>query len=404
MVSYVKITVFLTISLLLAWIGWNAYGYFFYNNLPIVAIAGIEPEGCYAGDALCNIKGRDDYKLSTLSISLDGKPLVNKFYIGRREFEYPITIPTQTLTNGKHTLLVEVANGTYNKKQETRNIIFTVDNTPLQAAFVKGDNNSKVFQGRTLHLQFQVNKEIKSAQVHSLSKTYTCFPESPNSLIYECFIPIECEQLPNEYLLSADIVDRVGNTMSLNTKFQVVLYPFKKQSLKFDPEKIKLENEAGLSEQQLEQELEELVPQSPAQKLWQGAFYSPTEIKDSRQITTQFGVIRTTQERGLRQHKALDIYNTPKSVIIAPQNGIVIIKKRYCHSGNTVVIDHGYGIFSLFFHLDTFAPIEVGEKIKKGNPVGTLGKTGYATGYHLHWEMRVNNVAVDPMQWIKHDF
>jgi len=43
-------------------------------------------------------------------------------------------------------------------------------------------------------------------------------------------------------------------------------------------------------------------------------------------------------------------------------------------------------------------------ELKKGKPIGTVGKTGYASGYHLHWEIRVDNVAVDPMQWTKHNF
>jgi Peptidase family M23 len=405
MVSRLKIAVFCTVLVIFTWVGQTAYTYFFSVGRPIITIENIEEGGWYGGDTQCVIKGKDTYKIKNISIALDGKPLVTNFYIGKKEFEYGVTIPTQTLANGKHALRVEAENGAYNKVREAKDVNFTVDNVSLQAAFVKGDADAKVFQGRTLHIQFQVNKEIKQAQALVLSKTYPCFSESSNSLIYECFIPIECEQVPNEYLLSIELTDRVSNTMLLETKFQVVMYPFRKQSLKFDPEKIKVENESGLSEKELEDELERLVAQSPKQKLWYGAFYTPVEIKEPRQITTEFGVIRTTQERGIRQHKALDIYNTPKSVVVAPQNGIVVLKGRYAHSGNTVVIDHGCGTFSIFFHLDAFAPnLEVGIKIKKGDPIGTVGKTGYATGYHVHWEMRIYNVSVDPMQWTKHDF
>ncbi len=70
-------------------------------------------------------------------------------------------------------------------------------------------------------------------------------------------------------------------------------------------------------------------------------------------------------------------------------------------SGNTIIIDHGHGVLSMFFHLEDFANINQGQFIAKGNPLGTLGKTGYASGYHLHWEMRINNISVDPMQWTK---
>ena len=59
------------------------------------------------------------------------------------------------------------------------------------------------------------------------------------------------------------------------------------------------------------------------------------------------------------------------------------------------------GILTLLFHLENYSNINVGDAVKRGNPVGTMGKTGYATGYHLHWEMRINNTPVDPLQWIK---
>ena len=101
-------------------------------------------------------------------------------------------------------------------------------------------------------------------------------------------------------------------------------------------------------------------------------------------------------------HKGIDFSGQIRGTVWAPHDGIVIEKDRYAFSGNTVVIDHGCGVFSLLFHLDSFNPdIEIGQKIKKGNPVGKMGMTGFADGYHLHWEMRINNISVDPMEWTK---
>ena len=54
--------------------------------------------------------------------------------------------------------------------------------------------------------------------------------------------------------------------------------------------------------------------------------------------------------------------------------------------------------------MESLATIKVGDMINQGNPIGTLGETGYASGYHLHWELRVNNIPVDPMQWINPTF
>ena len=357
-------------------------------------------DGWYSGDLAILVSGDDAYKVADISVQLDGKPLVTRHRINRRTFEYTIPLATKTLAQGKHQLRIDVCDGSYRRNTTTQSVGFCVDNTPLHAAFVK-NSDYRIFQGRTLHVQFQVNKEIKQARATALSQTYSCVPETPNSLIYECFIPIKSDEAPNEYLLSIEVEDRVGNIVTLETKFNVVLFPFKKQNLAVNHEKFQKEQELGRPQRELEDALIELLAKSPQEKLWQGVFYLPCEM---RGISTEYGTLRTTQERGKYPHNAIDILGTPRSVVWASQDGLVVLKGRYVSSGNTVVIDHGCGIFTLYFHLDTIAPIEVGDRIKKGNPIGTLGMTGYASGHHLHWELRVQNIAIDPVQWTRHDF
>ncbi|MCL4361761.1 M23 family metallopeptidase [Candidatus Dependentiae bacterium] len=401
MFSKTKIILGVVLTILLSLFSWNIYCYFFYNSEPQLSVSGIEDTGHYQGEVPVIVTGNDAYKVSDVSIWLDGKNLVNHHKISRKNFEYNFPLSTKTLANGKHNLKIEITNSIFNKKSAAKELNFYVDNNPLQAAFLKADTDFKVFQGRTLHVQFQTNKELKEARAKTFSKEFECFSESQNSVIYECFVPISCEENPNEYLLAIDLLDKVGNNLTLNMKFQIIPFPFKKQTVKISQEKLKLEEEAGHSEKKLEEVLAELTKQSPKQKLWQGAFYPPTEIKA---VTTDFGTVRTTQFRGLYAHKAVDVINTPKSVIWAPQEGIVVCKDRFAHSGNTIILDHGHGILSMFFHLDNFANLQVGDKVRRGNPIGTLGMTGHATGYHLHWEMRINNIAIDPMQWTKPNF
>ena len=386
---------------LVAFVGWRTIRYFFDTSVPEISVVGIEQNGFYTGDVPCTIVTSDGYKVKDLSLSLDTKSLVSHFGIGRSYDEHAFTIPSKTLANGPHVLKIEVRDASYRQNSATTEVTFIVDNRPLQAAFIKSTNDLKVFQGKTLHLQFQVNKPIKRALVSTLAKTYICVPEADNSLIYECFIPVSCEEQPNEYLLTITIDDMVGNSMTLETKFQVVQFPFKQQNLALTAEKLKEETESGKPEKELEDLLASLVEKSPHKKLWRGSFYTPV---DSKRVSTEFGTVRVTQHKGKYTHKAVDLIGNPKSVIWTTQDGIVIVKDRFVHSGNTIVVDHGCGIFSLFYHLDSYANIEVGDFIHKGSPVGTLGKTGYATGYHLHWEMRINNIPVDPLQWSKNDF
>lgn len=376
-------------------IGWWAYGYFFDKTVACVVVNGIDENCYYCGDVRCAVQAD---KTGDISLWLDTQNLTNNVRIKAHQDGQFFTIPTKTLSNGKHTLKVEFADNSFNRNKTGLMHDFYVDNMPLQAVFVKTGAPYKVFQGRTLHIQFQVNKEIKHAYIHTLSRTFECFPEAKNSKIYECFIPIECEEQPNEYLFSVDIEDKVGNTLHLDNKFQIVMYPFKKEVLTVTANKVQEEKSLGRDGKDLEDEIAQLTTQSPREKLWRGTFCAPIEIQ---RVSCDYGTVRTTQHKGRYAHKAVDLINAPRSVVWAPQDGIVVMIDRFGPSGNTVIIDHGLGILSLFYHLDDFADIAVGQKIVQGNPIGTIGKTGFATGYHLHWEMRINNIPVDPLQWIK---
>ncbi|HXW86166.1 MAG TPA: M23 family metallopeptidase, partial [Candidatus Bathyarchaeia archaeon] len=380
------------------WAGFHLYTYFFDTTNPFLVIHGIESQGYYAGDVACCISSS---KTGELSLMLDNTALADKFSISTRNHEYVFTIPTGALSHGKHILKARICDSCFGKNTTELTRDFYVDNTPLQAALIKSEPIYKIFQGRTLHLQLQTNKPIAHATVELLSHTYTFFPESKNSLVYEAFIPITCEEKPNEYLFTAHVTDHVGNSATLENKFQVVLYPFKKQNLQVSAEKMEEEEKLGHDVKHFEECIETITRQSPAEKLWHGSFCTPIDVE---RVSCEFGTIRTTQKKGRYAHKALDVLNAPRSVVWASQDGIIALKERFAFSGNTVVIDHGYGLLSLYCHLEDFAHIAVGEKIAKGSPLGTLGKTGYASGYHLHWEMRLANIAIDPMQWTRETF
>ena len=382
----------------ISFIGWKSYLYFCDTTPPVIALVGAEAGRWYAGEMQCAVKSS---KSGDVSVWLDGKPLVTCFSMCPSDGGHPFIIPTCTVANGKHTLKLELCDTTYNKNSAVLERDFHVDNVALQGTFVQSEQEQRVLQGRTLHVQFQVNKDIERATVSALSEQFNCFPEAKNSRVYEAFIPVACEEKPSEYMFTVNAIDCVGNTLCLESTFQVVPFPFKKQTIAISDQRVKEEEELGDANQKLEEQIERLTCASPQCKLWRGEFCTPIDID---RITCEYGTVRTTQQKGRYAHKALDVISAPKSVVWASQSGIVALKERFSETGNTVIIDHGCGLLSLFFHLDDFAKIEVGEKIAKGNPVGTLGKTGYATGYHLHWEMRLGNIPVDPMQWTKATF
>lgn len=394
--------IYIAIFAITSFIGYRAYLYFGTTTPPTIQISDLVDGGYYAGDKECLLTIHSDYSIKNVSLWVDDKPLVDRFKVNSSHFERVIPVFSKVIANGKHVLRIKAEDGSYRKNTTIKEISFIIDNTPLQAAFVKADADFKVFQGRTLHVQFQVNKPIKSASIKVLSHSFPCVPEMAKSHIYECFVPINSEEVPNEYLFAIEIEDLVGNTITLDNKFHVVMYPFKKQQLTVQKEKVQKEKELGLPADMLEAALKMVSENSLAEKLWHGVFYTPCDITG---VSTEYGTIRTTQDRGKYAHNAVDLLARPKSVVWSAQDGIIVIKERYEHSGLTVGVDHGCGVITLYYHLDSYAPgIEVGQKIKKGTPLGTLGMTGYASGYHLHWEMRIYDIQVDPLQWTKHDF
>lgn len=387
-----------------SFVGWRYLSQSGSLSEPSLEVIGLPLNGGISRDTSITIKAYDSSRVENLRIVLDGKALIDEKSIGKRSVSHSLELLVKELGNGAHTLGMEMTSSAEGHSSTRVQVPFHVDTMPLQATLTKNESEGRVYQGRTLHVEFQTNKEVKDATLNTLSSSYPCYLQSNRGFTYECFVPIECEEVAQEYPYSIDIVDWAGNTMQLDGKFTVVAFPFKKQALRVDKQKIQEENKIGRPEKELEDEVTTVTQKSPKKKLWHGQFIVPLELKDQNQITSDFGVIRATQERGLSQHKALDLIALPKSVVWAPQDGVIVIKDRYAHSGNTIAIDHGYGLISLFFHLDEFAEGKVGDSIKKGKPLGTVGKTGYATGYHLHWELRVNGVPVDPLEWTKQNF
>ena len=398
MIPHGRYILLLSTLLVTGYIARRVHLYYFDQTAPQVTVIGFENDKGYAGDITGSIKGSSPYKIASISMWLDDNVIHKEFKINRRHIDHPISIPVNTIPDGAHHLKFEITDGTKHQNKTCIERNFYTDNVKeLKASLTPCSSSQKVQQGRCLYLQIQTNKQIKLAQATVLENSYNFFAEKKHASIYEVMIPIDCEQEAGEYPVSIEVTDRLDNKVTLESTFQVLPVAFKRKVLNIGGDKLHAELEfTPLQEQDLEKALEKCSMQSLPEKYWSGPFDIPLVMKG---ITTEFGVIRTSQERGRRVHKALDLISDLRSVIWASANGIVVIKDRFTHSGNTVVIDHGCGILSLYYHLHDFAEINVGQRVKKGNPLGRMGKTGYAGGDHLHWEIRVNNIAVDPMQW-----
>ena len=403
-----KKVLFTIVFSFIAWCaGTSIYLYYFDVSLPDVTIKGIKSGESYAGTLHVDIFAQDEYKLKHISIYIDDKVILNKQGINAKTINYPLAIPTIHLENGKHSLMVEVVDSSRRQNISCQTIDFSVDNIPLELKLLHSQEqeNSKIYQGNVLHIQFSSNKLLKKATVNAFSLSLPCVIESDRNTIYEAFVPVSTDEIPDEYKAIIEAEDFVGNIATLQMCYAVQLQNFKKQNIKLKnnkQEEIANNNtsDSTISIDDAEVILKQAAADSPEKKLWSGKFYRPCIPCP---ISTEFGVIRTSFERGRYRHDAVDFGATPKSPVWSCQDGIIVMKGNFLYYGNAVAIDHGCGIISIYGHLDTFAPVYIGQKIKRGSIIGTVGMTGYATGYHLHWEMRIANVKVNPLEWIKDD-
>ena len=116
-------------------------------------------------------------------------------------------------------------------------------------------------------------------------------------------------------------------------------------------------------------------------------------------VSSDFGY-RVSPFTGRREfHKGLDIANHQGTPIIAPADGVVTYAKNKWLIGNMITIDHGYGILTRYGHLHKILKNK-GERVKRGETIALMGNTGRSTGPHVHYEVRLNGVPVNPMKYI----
>lgn len=117
-------------------------------------------------------------------------------------------------------------------------------------------------------------------------------------------------------------------------------------------------------------------------------------------FSSPFGLRRFFNDQARRPHSGLDIAAAEGVAIHNPSSGIVIDTGDYFFNGNTVLIDHGQGLVTMYCHMSRI-DVKPGQKITQGEVIGAVGKTGRVTGAHLHWGVSLNNTRVDPMLFME---
>jgi murein DD-endopeptidase MepM/ murein hydrolase activator NlpD len=140
-----------------------------------------------------------------------------------------------------------------------------------------------------------------------------------------------------------------------------------------------------------QEELDKIFASDRTAALWRDDFILPVHGI----ITTPFGVKRFLNGEPRSPHTGIDIAGKAGTPVVATNNGIVCFEGDLFFGGNSILINHGQGIYSMYFHLGKYA-VKNGAQVKKGQTVGYIGDTGRVTGPSLHFGIRIVDSKIDP--------
>lgn len=249
------------------------------------------------------------------------------------------------------------------------------------------------WQGKVLQVRVSSAEDISSIKGSFLGKKFPCYRSGDD---YRGIIGVPINQKPGYYNLKLIVTKGDGSIVTLEKKMKLwsTKFPFSKFWLKPARNKLRarkiIDNEWGRVEKVL-------IVKDPEQR-WNGKFIKPL----TSEVTQGFGHRQIINGRRSGNHRGIDYRAKIGTKIRAPNNGKVVFIEKLRAFGGTLVLDHGQGIQTLYFHLSKIM-YEVGDEVKKGEIIALSGDSGVSSGPHLHWGMSVHNLRVDPEQWVKYE-
>jgi len=178
--------------------------------------------------------------------------------------------------------------------------------------------------------------------------------------------------------------------------FQVTRGEYRSETLKVDPARVhpsKKDRDRAARERQ---EVLRIYAGGHPSPLWRSGFQQPMQSA----VTSPFGNRRLFNGKLASYHSGMDFRAGVGTPVKAAGRGIVKLARNLFYAGNTILIDHGAGVFTIYAHLSQFGAA-VNQSVKKGQVIGWSGQSGRVSGPHLHWGVKLNGQNVDPLQFLE---
>lgn len=222
--------------------------------------------------------------------------------------------------------------------------------------------------------------------VHAFNRDWPAYA-ADGPARWHALVGIDLDTKPGRY----DLVVQTGGNV-IHHALVVAPRAFPTRRLTVDPNLVHPPPEMAARAEREALHLHELWDHPAPRRLWTSAFVRP--VPDP--ANSAFGTRSVYNGEPRSPHTGADFLSPTGRPVNAPNRGRVVLADALYFTGNTVIIDHGLGLFSLLAHLSEIA-VKDGDIVEAGQVIGKVGATGRVTGPHLHWTVRLNNARVDPL-------
>lgn len=251
-------------------------------------------------------------------------------------------------------------------------------------------STTQVYQAGTVLIS--VTGDVRAGTIHFLGREH---PLTRGDHSMYSFVGIDVDDPPGSHQARVEFETHNGSRGTLEATIEVLNTEWDVDYLYFEPGEADDLLVPGVAQEEAAL-LADIYDRYTAEKLWDAQWLVPTEGG----ITARFGSQRSINDGPPGgHHSGTDIGAPEGTPVIATNSGFVIMSRYLDVRGYMVIIDHGGGLLSGYAHLSEINVSE-GQQIAAGDLVGGVGNTGLSTGPHLHWEMSVHGVLVDPWRFV----
>ncbi len=255
-------------------------------------------------------------------------------------------------------------------------------------------NSAITTQGTLLRAEVKAARAMPEVKAEWNGREMALWREGASDKALHGLIGVDLEKAAGSYEWKVSWADKEGSPVSCSAVVTVRTGKFPTEQLKVEKQFVQPDPEQQKRAEEEQKRMRAIFDTTTQERLWDGAFHLP--LKD---VATggNFGRRRILNGQARSPHAGVDFPAPKGTPVFAAQRGRVVVAEDLYYSGNTIVIDHGYGIYTLYAHLSEIE-VKVGDAVESRAEVGKVGATGRVTGPHLHWGLTVQHARVNAMQ------